>query len=57
MNPKKKLIMEAILNDELIHHKLLLNIYEIIAKAEALTEEKMWDILWRDSPFHGTPGG
>jgi hypothetical protein len=56
-DPRKKLLMEAILSDEIVHHKLLVKIEQIIGEAEALTEEKIWDMLWRDSPFHGTPGG
>lgn len=54
---RKKLLLEAIYHDEIIHHRLLINIYEIIGKLETLSEDKLWDMLWKDSSFHGTPGG
>jgi len=24
---------------------------------ETYTEEEIWDAVWRDSPWHGAPGG
>lgn len=56
-DPRMKLIIAAILDDELQHHKLLLNVKEKIAAAETLTENLLWDMIWKDSPWHGSPGG
>jgi hypothetical protein len=56
-DPRVKLITAAIINDEINHHILLLDIKKRIAEEEALTEEKIWDMIWKESPWHGTPGG
>ncbi|MCX8169650.1 MAG: hypothetical protein N3D72_01020, partial [Candidatus Methanomethyliaceae archaeon] len=54
---RMKLILAAIVEDEGKHHKLLLDIREKIAKIETLTENMLWDMIWKDSPWHGSPGG
>ncbi|MEM0001806.1 MAG: ferritin-like domain-containing protein [Desulfurococcaceae archaeon] len=56
-DPRVKLLISAIADDEARHHKLLLNIKEKIAKPETLTEDLLWQMIWKDSPWHGTPGG
>lgn len=56
-DPRLKIVLESLREDEVKHHKLLLNIRDKIAKIETLTEEALWDMLWRDSPWHGAPGG
>ncbi|MEM0005095.1 MAG: ferritin-like domain-containing protein [Desulfurococcaceae archaeon] len=56
-DPRVKLLISAIADDESRHHKLLLNIKEKIAKPETLTEDILWEMIWKDSPWHGTPGG
>ncbi len=56
-NPKVKLLLGAILEDEKRHHVLLKTILEILVKGETITEEDWWDILWKNVPFHGSPGG
>jgi rubrerythrin len=56
-DPRVKLLISAIADDESRHHKLLLNIKEKIAKPETLTEDIIWEMIWKDSPWHGTPGG
>jgi rubrerythrin len=56
-DPRLKLLISAIADDESRHHKLLLNIKEKIAKPETLTEDILWEMIWKDSPWHGTPGG
>jgi rubrerythrin len=58
VNDKKvRLLLEAILSDEIRHHELLKNILEILVKGETITEADWWDMLWKDVPFHGAPGG
>ena len=52
-----KLLLNAILADEKRHHKLLKQVLEILVKGETITEEDLWNILWKDVPFHGAPGG
>jgi rubrerythrin len=54
---KVKLLLNAILEDERRHHGLLKQILEILVKGETITEADWWDILWKDVPFHGSPGG
>lgn len=56
-NPKVKLLLEAVLADERRHHELLKMVLEILVKGETITEDDWWDILWKNVPFHGAPGG
>ncbi|MDH5806809.1 MAG: hypothetical protein QXW62_05450 [Candidatus Methanomethylicaceae archaeon] len=52
-----KLLLSAIIDDEFKHHKLLMSIRKRIIEPETLTESVLWDMVWKDSPWHGTPGG
>ncbi|MFX1563312.1 MAG: ferritin family protein [Promethearchaeota archaeon] len=52
-----KKLLEYILEDERRHHKLLKEIYTLIIEKETLTEQDLWDLTWKDVPFHGSPGG
>jgi hypothetical protein len=54
---KVKLLLEAIFSDEQRHHKLLNDVMELLVKRETIGEEDWWDILWKNVPFHGAPGG
>ena len=54
---KVKLLLTAILSDEKRHHELLKTVLEILVKGETITEADWWDMLWKDVPFHGAPGG
>ena len=54
---KVKLLLKAILEDEKRHHGLLKEVLEILVKGETITDADWWDILWKDVPFHGSPGG
>jgi len=54
---KAKFLLESILTDERRHHKLLMKIVDLVVKKEAITEEDWWEILWKNVPFHGAPGG
>lgn len=53
----ERIIIEAILKDELRHHTLLKKIHKMIVEKETLTEQDLWDWVWKDSLFHGSPGG
>jgi len=48
---QKPLIM--IYEDELMHHPFLESFLEAILKREMITEEDIWDMLFRDLPTHG----
>ena len=52
-----RLVLAAILNDEKRHHLLLKKVLEIMVKAETISPSEWWDLIWRDVPFHGAPGG
>jgi len=56
-NRKVKLLLNAILEDEKRHHGLLKSVLEIIVHGETITEDDWWDVLWKNVPFHGSPGG
>ena len=50
-------IAAMIREDEIRHHKILLDLHKALIEPETLTDEAIWESLWRDSPFHGAPGG
>ncbi len=52
-----KFLLEAILKDEIYHHILLRKIYDMIIKRETFTESELWNLVWKEAMFHGTPGG
>lgn len=54
---KVKLLLEAIFSDEQRHHKLLSEIMDVLVKRETINEDDWWDVLWKNVPFHGAPGG
>ncbi|MBS7632242.1 ferritin-like domain-containing protein [Candidatus Bathyarchaeota archaeon] len=56
-NNKVRLLLDAILSDEKRHHELLKLVLEILVRGETITEEDWWDMLWKNVPFHGAPGG
>ena len=56
-NEKVKLLLNAILTDEKRHHELLKRVQDILIQGETITDEDWWDILWKNVPFHGAPGG
>ncbi|UCH31414.1 MAG: ferritin-like domain-containing protein [Candidatus Bathyarchaeota archaeon] len=56
-NKKIEFLLQSILADERKHHVLLNKIVDLVVKKEAITEEDWWEILWKNVPFHGAPGG
>lgn len=52
-----KTIALMIREDEVRHHALLKELHKAVVEPETLTENDIWDILWKDSPWHGSPGG
>jgi hypothetical protein len=55
-NEKVVFLLKAILEDEIRHHAMLKMTLETIVKAETITEDDWWEMLWEGSPFHGAPG-
>ncbi len=56
-NKAIEFLIKAILKDEHYHHALLRRVYDMIVLRETLTESEMWDLVWKDALYHGTPGG
>ena len=56
-NKKVKFLLDSILADERRHHAMLKVVLEIIVKGETITEDDWWEMLWKNVPFHGAPGG
>ena len=54
---KIRFLLESIAADEKKHHELLEKLVDLIVKKEAILEEDWWEILWKNVPFHGAPGG
>jgi rubrerythrin len=56
-NDQVKTIAMMIREDELKHHALLKELHKAVVEPETLTEEDIWELLWKDTPWHGSPGG
>ena len=56
-NEQVKIIASMIRDDEIRHHALLKELQKTVLEPETLTEDMIWDMMWRDSPWHGSPGG
>lgn len=56
-DPAVLLLVEAMLEDEMRHHALLVQIEKLIAQREKITDQELWETLWLHSPYHGAPGG
>ncbi len=56
-NERVRFLLESILADEKRHHDLLNMVMNIIVKGETITDQDWWDIIWKNVPFHGAPGG
>lgn len=52
-----KSIASMIREDEIRHHNLLKELHKTMIEPETLTEDMIWDAFWKDSPWHGSPGG
>lgn len=56
-NEQVKTIASMIREDEFRHHALLKELHKSAIEPETLTEDMIWDAMWRDTPWHGSPGG
>ena len=52
-----KHLMMMIYDDEVKHHNLMKSLLEAVIRKEAILEEDIWDMIWRDVPGHGAPPG
>ena len=52
-----ELVLNYLVADEKRHHSLLKRIHRWIIQPQTLTEDDLWDMYWKDSMFHGSPGG
>ncbi len=50
-------LIDILLRDEQFHHAALRQIYDALIKKITLTEQDLWEAIWRDAVYHGTPGG
>jgi rubrerythrin len=50
----KKLLME-IYHDEVRHHPFMKNLLKLVLKGQTITEEDVFDMVFRDLPTHGAP--
>ena len=56
-NEQVKTIAMMIREDELRHHALLKELHKAVIEPETLTEDDIWDVMWKDTPWKGSPGG
>jgi len=56
-NKRIRFLLQAIVADEKRHHQLLDAIMGIVVKGETITDDEWWEMLWKNVPFHGSPGG
>mgnify|MGYP001772518422 CR=1 FL=1 len=56
-DPALQFLIDMLLRDEQFHHAALSQIYNALIKSITLTEQDIWDAIWRDAMYHGTPGG
>ena len=52
-----KLILNYLVEDEKRHHELLKKIQNWIVESQTFSEEEWWDLMWKDTLFHGSPMG
>ena len=49
-NEKVSFILKTIIADERRHHRVLLNVQELLIRGETVTEEDWWGAVWGDVP-------
>jgi hypothetical protein len=56
-DPRVKMMLEHIKDDEYRHHKMLSAMAELVVKTEVVLEKDIWNQLFRDAIQHGHPEG
>lgn len=54
---RARFLLESIMTDEKRHHELLKTLMDTVVRGETITDDEWWEIVWRNVPFHGAPGG
>jgi rubrerythrin len=54
---RAKFLLESIMSDEKRHHELLKTMMDTVVRGETISDDEWWEIVWRNVPFHGSPGG
>jgi rubrerythrin len=49
-NEKVSFLLEAIIEDERRHHKVLKRVEKLLIQGETVTDEDWWDAVWGDAP-------
>lgn len=52
-DPRIVNLLSNIYEDELRHHPFMKNFLEVVLKRETISEQDIWDMLFRDLPTHG----
>ena len=50
-----KYLLNEIYADEERHHKFLSKLLEAVVKRDAIFDQDIWEIIWKDVPTHGAP--
>ncbi len=50
-----RFLLEEIYADEVRHHRFLSNLLEAVLRKDAIFEDEIWEMIWRDVPTHGAP--
>ncbi len=56
-NDQVRTIAAIIKEDEIRHHALMKELHKTVVEMETLTEDLIWELIWKDAPWHGSPGG
>jgi rubrerythrin len=54
---RARFLLESIMTDEKRHHELLKTLMDTVVRGEVISDDEWWEIVWRNVPFHGAPGG
>ena len=50
-----RFLLSEILSDEERHHRFLRNLMDVIIKRDTISDEDIWNMVWRDVESHGAP--
>jgi rubrerythrin len=50
-----RFLLSEILSDEERHHRFLSNLLETIIERDTISDEDIWNMIWRDVESHGAP--
>ncbi len=50
-----RFLLSEILSDEERHHRFLRNLMDVIIERDTISDEDIWNMVWRDVESHGAP--